>query len=139
MSGTIDAELSGRDTGSTGVPAASAEVPTAVPSPGDDGGPVEPVHNIGDGSAEPTPADHADPHVRRQVADGATRAQMEALARAALAAGDRITGAGLDRRFGTRDYGRRVLREVLAATGRTPATRLEKILTPTGADRDDAA
>jgi hypothetical protein len=37
---------------------------------------------------------------------------MLAYARARLAEGARLTGADLDRQFGTRDYGRRILRRL---------------------------
>jgi hypothetical protein len=42
---------------------------------------------------------------------------MEAYARARLAEGAPITGADLDRQFGTSDYGRKVLRRLTAASG----------------------
>jgi hypothetical protein len=40
---------------------------------------------------------------------------MEEYARARFAEGASITGAELDRKFGTRDYGRKVLRRLTAA------------------------
>ena len=61
-------------------------------------------------------ADAASAPSKRAI-DGAVRAQMEAYARARLAEGAPITGADLDRQFGTSDYGRKVLRRLTAASG----------------------
>jgi hypothetical protein len=134
-------DVTDRDAGLSGLPEPAA-VSTADPSPADNRGLVEQPRDDADldAPAERTPQDHIDVNGRRQLADGATRAQMEAFARASLAAGERITGAELDRRFGTRDYGRRVLREILATTDHSPAAaRLKKIMTPVVSGRDDAA
>jgi hypothetical protein len=52
-------------------------------------------------------------HPGGQVVDEpAVGARMLAYARARLAEGARLTGADLDRQFGTRDYGRRILRRL---------------------------
>lgn len=53
------------------------------------------------------------------AARGSQRARMAAYANAQLDAGVEITGADLDREFGTKNYGRAVLRDVKEA--RQPA------------------
>lgn len=63
-----------------------------------------------------TRADAA-PEPSRPAIDGAVRGRMEEYARARLADGASITGADLDRQFGTRDYGRKILRRLTAASG----------------------
>ncbi|MFI5843896.1 hypothetical protein ACIA8K_29780 [Catenuloplanes sp. NPDC051500] len=61
----------------------------------------------------PTPAEKKSP-----VAVGT---QMETFARERLAAGDKLSGAALDRQFGTHDYGRKVLRRIAAEAPRAQA------------------
>ena len=51
---------------------------------------------------------------------GAVIARMKTYARDCAAQGRSITGADLDRQFGTRDYGRKVLRQLAAETTRSP-------------------
>jgi hypothetical protein len=51
---------------------------------------------------------------------GAVIAKMRAFARERAAQGDPLTGADLDRHFGTRDYGRKVLRQLAAESNTEP-------------------
>ncbi len=60
-------------------------------------------------------ADGAGRRTSEASGNGAVGARMEAYARARLAEGAPITGADLDRQFGTRDYGRKVLRRLTEA------------------------
>lgn len=72
---------------------------------------------VADGPDDAAARDNAAPAGDRQVArpsqsKGALIAKMKAYARERAAQGVSVTGADLDRRFGTRDYGRRVLRQL---------------------------
>ncbi|GLI00933.1 DUF6884 domain-containing protein [Phytohabitans aurantiacus] len=65
-----------------------------------------------DGSRGDEPRTSPDHGARRDSGKRAVSAKMLAYARQRLAEGARITGADLDRKFGTRDYGRKVLRRL---------------------------
>ena len=64
----------------------------------------------------------AAPRSRRGTETGSRRAEMVAWVLAERAAGRDPSGADLDARFGTSDYGRRVLREEPALNGHHPQT-----------------
>ncbi|AEH08758.1 MULTISPECIES: DUF2637 domain-containing protein [Protofrankia] len=67
---------------------------------------------------------------------GSQRAAMKAWATAQIDAGVKISGADLDRQFGTRNYGRAVLRELKAA--RAEAAEVAPVSTPAVAGVADA-
>jgi hypothetical protein len=61
---------------------------------------------------------------RRNTSKGALIAMMKTYARECAAEGVPVTGADLDRQFGTRDYGRKVLRQLAAELQPTSAEQL---------------
>ena len=79
-------------------------------------GPVDHEDNDKDAGA---PTDDSDrPGGLPSSSNGAVIARMKTYARECAAHGHSVTGADLDRQFGTRDYGRKVLRQLAAESAR---------------------
>jgi hypothetical protein len=74
-------------------------------------------------SRRPVSSRGSSPSRRASETNGSRRAEMVAWVLAERAAGRDPSGADLDARFGTSDYGRRVLREEPALNGHDPQTR----------------
>ncbi|MFI5845828.1 hypothetical protein ACIA8K_39595 [Catenuloplanes sp. NPDC051500] len=123
------ADVTGQPDGLRIAPAPSASQPAAASSPDKAiAAPASPapVEQLALDWSPPPPVAQVPPAVGRPVAPSspastvALATQMETFARRQLAAGEKVTGAALDRHFGTNDYGRKVLRRITAEAPAAP-------------------
>jgi len=77
------------------------------------------AHDSDDTDAVPPAGDGDRPREQPNNSKGAVIARMKTYARERAAQGEAVTGADLDRQFGTRDYGRKVLRHLAAESAQS--------------------